>query len=218
MSGLSFDQRACAGHTAPLDTACLSDLRDQMLLFATSRLSDIGLAEDAVQEALMGALRSAQSFTGRAAFRTWVFAILRNKIVDALRHRQRMRNASSLHRTDERDEDRPDIFDLTGCWQTDELPARWGDPEGALHKRQFWSALQVCLDELPAKQARVFIMREVLELDTPEICATVGITTSNLNVMLHRARLRLRECLECRCFMSGHASPVWQDLAMLESR
>ncbi len=214
MNDMALVQDECPSqskHSLWFDAAGLTDLRRQMLLFSTSRISDVGLAEDAVQEALMGALKSAQSFSGRSAFRTWVFAILRNKIVDAQRHKQRMLNASSLHNADDGDADQPDVFDLRGCWQAQEQPGRWGDPEGALHQRQFWSALEACLSKLPAKQARVFMMKEFLELDSDEICATVGITTSNLNVMLHRARLRLRGCLEGRYVVSGRSVPARPD-------
>ncbi len=185
------------------DTAFLSDLRRQMIKFATLQLSNSHLAEDAVQEALVGALKNARSFAGRAALKTWVFAILKNKIADTLRHKQRTVNASSLMREDEENEDFSELFDQRAHWQPDERPASWGNPQESLHQGQFWKVFEVCLEGLPAAQARVFMMKEFIELDTQEICATVGITVTNLNVMLHRARLRLRECLENRWFAQG---------------
>lgn len=185
------------------DTEFLEDLRRQMHKFATLQLSDSHLAEDAVQEALIGALKNAKSFTGRAALKTWVFAILKNKIADVLRQRQRLVDASSLLRENEEEEDFSELFDRNGFWQEDERPAAWGNPQESLHQSQFWTVFEICLEGLPSKQARVFMMREFVELDSHEICATVGISTSNLNVMLHRARLRLRECLENRWFKEG---------------
>jgi RNA polymerase sigma-70 factor (ECF subfamily) len=185
------------------DTTFLSDLRRQMLRFATLQLSNSHLAEDAVQEALVGALKNAGSFAGRAALKTWVFAILKNKIADTLRHKQRTVNASSLVREDEENEDCSELFDQRGHWQRDERPATWGNPQESLHQGQFWKVFEVCLEGLPGAQARVFMMKEFVELDTQEICATVGITVTNLNVLLHRARLRLRECLENRWFDQG---------------
>lgn len=182
------------------DTEFLEGLRRQMHKFATLQLSDSHLAEDAVQEALIGALKNAKSFTGRAALKTWVFAILKNKIADVLRQKQRLVDASSLLRENEEDEDFSELFDQKGFWQADERPASWGNPQESLHQSQFWTVFETCLEGLPGKQARVFMMREFVELDSHEICATVGISTSNLNVMLHRARLRLRECLEKRWF------------------
>jgi len=185
------------------DTKFLESLRQQMLKFATLQLSDAHLAEDAVQEALIGALKNAKSFGGRAALKTWVFAILKNKIADILRQKQRLVNASSLMREGEEDEDFSALFDSKGFWQADERPATWANPEESLREGQFWRVFEACLENLPGNQARVFMMREFVELDSHEICATVGITVSNLNVMLHRARLRLRECLENQWFVEG---------------
>lgn len=192
-----------AGINALTDKAFLDDLRRQMLRFATLQLSNSHAAEDAVQEALVGALKNAKSFAGRAAVKTWVFAILKNKIADTLRQKQRLVEASSLLREDEEDEDFSELFNQKGMWQADEKPATWGNPQDALHQNQFWNVFETCLDGLPGNQARVFMMKEFVELDAGEICNTVGITTSNLNVMLHRARLRLRECLENQWFVNG---------------
>ncbi len=185
------------------DTEFLEGLRRQMHKFATLQLSDTHLAEDAVQEALIGALKNANSFGGRAALKTWVFAILKNKIADILRQKQRMAEASILMHEDEEDEDFSELFDKKGFWQADERPALWGNPEAALRESHFWRVFEACLENLPGHQARVFMMREFIELDSDEICATVGISVSNLNVMLHRSRIRLRECLENQWFVKG---------------
>jgi RNA polymerase sigma-70 factor (TIGR02943 family) len=184
------------------DAGFLEDLRRQMLKFATLQLSDAHLAEDAVQDALVGALRNAQSFRATAALKTWVFAILKNKIADTLRQRERIVYAGSLLPVDD-DTDEPGIpalFDRQGHWHRHERPRDWGDPEAAFHDTEFWRVFTICLDGLPARQARVLMMREYIELDSEEICASVGISHSNLHVTLHRARLRLRECLENHWF------------------
>ncbi|MES2295485.1 MAG: RNA polymerase factor sigma-70 [Pseudomonadota bacterium] len=198
------DPRAGPATASPLtDTEFLTNLRRQMLKFATLQLSDSHLAEDTVQEAMIGALKNAGSFGGRAVLKTWVFAILKNKIADVLRQKQRTVNASSLLREDEEEEDFAALFNARGFWQADERPAAWANPEESLRQGQFWRVFETCLENLPGNQARVFMMREFIELDSHEICATVGITVSNLNVMLHRTRLRLRECLENRWFVKG---------------
>jgi RNA polymerase sigma-70 factor (ECF subfamily) len=178
----------------------LEDLRRQMLRFATLQLGDPQLAEDAVQDALVGALRNAQSFRGASALRTWVFAILKNKIADVLRQRQRLVYAGSLLASTDEDDGEPPVFDQQGHWHMDERPVDWGDPQAALDQADFWRVLTACLDGLPARQARVLMMREMIGLESEAICATVGITRSNLHVTLHRARLRLRECLENHWF------------------
>ncbi|MEQ1743609.1 MAG: sigma-70 family RNA polymerase sigma factor, partial [Candidatus Nitrotoga sp.] len=162
------------------------------------------LAEDAVQEALIGALKNASSFGGRAALKTWIFAILKNKIADTLRYKQRVVNASSLLREEDEDEDFSELlFDRKGHWQQDERPVTWGNPEASLRETHFWRMFEVCLERLPPKQARVFMMREFIELEVDEICVAVDLTISNLHVLLHRSRLRLRECIENKWYLQG---------------
>jgi len=185
----------------------LADLRLQMVKFAALQLSDPHAAEDAVQEALVGALKNERSFGGRAAFKTWVFAILKHKIADALRRRQRIPEALAVSRDDEDGEEMAALFDETGHWRDAEAPENWSasanDPEHALRSSEFWLVFETCLDRLPVKQARVFMMREFVELEVEEICASAEVSLSNVHVLLHRARLRLRECLENRWFAAG---------------
>ncbi len=185
------------------DAAFLGDLRRQMVKFASLQLSDAHLAEDAVQEALIGAMKNSQKFAGRSAFKTWVFAILKNKIADTMRQRHRLVEASQLLHSDEEDDDFQELFDRKGFWQADERPQEWAHPETAMKNTEFWRVFEACLDNLPGQQGRVFMMREFIELETNEICAALDLTVSNVNVMMYRARLRLRECLENRWFLEG---------------
>ena len=185
------------------DATFMAALRTQMIKFAHLHLSDRHLAEDAVQEALAAAWSGAQRFAGRSAIKTWVFAILKNKVADQLRHKQRMVDASSLMKEGEEDA-MSDLFDERGHWLQDSAPKAWHCPEASLEQQQFWAVLDVCLDGMPTAQARVFMMREFMGFETDEICVTVSVTSSNLFVLLHRARLRLRECLGQRWF--AHAA------------
>lgn len=185
------------------DPVFLKELRAQMLKFATLQLRDEGLAEDAVQEALIGALKNAASFNRRAALKTWVFAILKNKLADQLRKNSRMVEASRLLHDDEDEENLDMLFNGKGFWQADERPAAWSEPMASVQDDHFWRVFEVCLNGLPENQARLFMMREFIELESNEICDTLNISTSNLHVMLYRARLRLRECLENRWFNEG---------------
>lgn len=166
-----------------------------MLRFATLQLRDPHLAEDAVQEALLGAFKYADSFTGKAAYKNWVFAILRNKIADIIRKNRHLVTASSLvdHDDGELEEQ---LFNQSGRWHREEMPVRWASPEASFEDERFWAIFEFCLDHLPPNQGRVFMMREFISLDSPEICQELNLTVSNLNVLLYRARLRLRECLE----------------------
>lgn len=177
-------------------------LRQQMLKFAVLQLSNEDLAEDVVQEALLGAAKNAKGFAGRAAFKTWVFAILKNKIADALRKKARNLEDTNLMGSEE-DDNLPNVFEKGGHWKKGEGPESWGDPEAAFKQEQFWTVFETCLNGLPEVQARVFMMREFIGLDSDEICSELALSTSNLHVLLHRARMRLRECLENRWFSGG---------------
>lgn len=183
-----------------LDPAMLGRIRADMLRFARQQLANDDEAEDAVQEALAGALKNAASFRGEAALKTWIIAILKNKIADILRQRQRRPvPASQLQRAD--DEGLlPPVFDQRGMWRDDAHPTRWEDPEADLNSAQFLRQFDACLNRLPPQQGRVFLMREVVELDTREICAELGLTATNVHVILHRARLALRACLQLNWF------------------
>lgn len=203
--------RASASATAPAattvpeglaDAAFVATLRAQMLKFAQLHLGDTHLAEDAVQEALAGAWQGSHRFAGRAAFKTWVFAILKNKVADVLRHKQRMVDASSLLQ-EAQDRTLDDFFDAHGHWLQEARPDAWPSPEDSLSQQQFWAVLEVCLNGMPAAQARVFMLREFMGFDTDEICRTADVTSGHFFVLMHRARLRLRECLSQRWFAQG---------------
>jgi RNA polymerase sigma-70 factor (ECF subfamily) len=166
-------------------------LRPQLLRFARAQLRNDAWAEDAVSETLLAALEKPQSFAGGSQLKTWLVGILKHKVVDQLRRKSR--EATLTHEDDEQDLDEL-LFAADGHWR--EAPKEWGDPEHALRERQFFEVLEACVQHLPGVQGRVFMMREWLELETHEICKELSITSTNLWVMLHRARLRLRDCLQ----------------------
>ncbi len=178
--------------------AALAALRPQLLRFARLQLRSEAQAEDAVQEAMLAALAGAEKFSGAASAKTWVFSILKNKIIDELRRRAREDSETALGIGADDGEDFDDLFDRRGHWS--ERPATWENPEAALESQQFWTVFEACLDGVAAKPGRVFMMREILGLETAEICKELGISTSNCWVLLHRARLGLRECLSRRWF------------------
>ena len=93
------------------------------------------------------------------------------------------------------------LFTRNGHYQ--DPPSDWGDPERAFERREFFEILQLCVDRLPARTGRIFMMREWLELETEEICKELAISTSNAWVLLYRARLRLRECLQLNWFSTA---------------
>ncbi|WP_254215919.1 MULTISPECIES: sigma-70 family RNA polymerase sigma factor [Burkholderia] len=183
---------------ANISRAELAQLRSNMLRFARLQLRDDAAAEDAVQDAMLAAMSKMADFRGNAQLSTWVFAILKNKIIDIMRSRKRF---TSSQEVDEIPADSFDaLFDERDRWQVDERPAFWGDPEATLEQQQFWTVFQVCLDRLPPSTARVFMMREFLELEPEDVAAELAITKSNCGVILHRARMALRVCLQTKWF------------------
>ena len=184
--------------TAPDFATQVEALRPQLMRFAHSQLRNHAWAEDAVSDTLLAALEKPGSFAGQSQLKTWLIGVLKHKVVDQLRRHTR---EATILTTDDGEDLDESLFDSTGHWR--ERPQDWGSPELALGQRQFFEVLQVCCDQLPPVQGRVFMMREWLDLDTEEICKEMQITSTNLWVLLHRARLRLRECLQARWF-KGH--------------
>ncbi len=189
------------------DPALLAALRRDMLRFARLHLRDSALAEDAVQESIEAALVGVGRYAGQASLKTWVFGILRHKIVDLLRRGCHTVPFSSLADADDVDELVEALFRASGHWQAQARPAAWAEPEAALVSKQFWAVFEACLSHLPESVARVFTMREMLELDTAEICTQLAISANNCHVILYRARTRLRECLERNWFVEGEERP-----------
>ena len=160
--------------------------RPYLLRYASLHLRDTHAAEDAVQETLVAALAGEASFGGRSNLRTWLTGILKHKIVDAIR--RMARDPEPVADVTELDA----LFDETGHWG--EPPVAW--PESSLEQKQFFAVLEKCLERLPAKTARVFMMREHMGYETDEICKELTVTPTHCWVLLYRARMALRECLQ----------------------
>jgi RNA polymerase sigma-70 factor (TIGR02943 family) len=194
-----------APHSTPMSdlTALLETLRPQLMRYARLQLRNDAWAEDAVSETLLAALEKPEAFQGRAQPKTWLIGILKHKLVDQVR-----RHARETSLTPEDDSDgasfEDQLFSETGHFR--DAPADWGDPQAVCNQSQFIKVLDACVEKLPNQLGRVFLMREWLELETDEICKELAITPTNLWVMLHRARLRLRECLQLNWF--GQPAPT----------
>ena len=175
----------------------LEAMRPQLVRFAQLQLRNEALAEDAVQDALIAVLEKPERFGGQSSLRTYVTGILKFKIIDNLRAATRERQ---IECADDQSEDEviDSLFVADG--HTREAPLQWGNPDGTLEQKDFFRVLEVCLEKLPAQNARLFMMREWLELETDEICKELAITSANVWVILYRARVRLRECLDLNWF------------------
>jgi RNA polymerase sigma-70 factor (ECF subfamily) len=165
---------------------------DVLFRYALLRLSSPDAAENVVQETFLAALKSQASFSGRSSERTWLVGILKHKIIDQFRKHSRETAVEDIDTvTPEEDE----LFDERGKWKVG--PQLWrASPDAAVETAQLWSVLEACMEALPERLAAVFSLREMDELDTQEICKILQVTPTNVGVMIHRARLRLRGCLE----------------------
>ncbi|TWO71162.1 sigma-70 family RNA polymerase sigma factor [Caenimonas sedimenti] len=181
----------------------LAEHRAYLLRFARLQLRNDAWAEDAVSETLLAALTKPQSFGNRSQLKTWLVGILKHKVIDILRQRQR---EVSLQTEEGEEDDALDALQFKADGHYAVQPADWGNPEQELASRQFFVVLEACTDKLPPAMGRVFLMREWLELSSEDICKELRLTPTNLYVQLHRARTRLRECLELNWFGNKKAS------------
>lgn len=173
-------------------------LRDYLMRFARLQLRNDAWAEDAVSETILAALAKPQAFEARSQLKTWLVGILKHKIIDSIRQRRREVVLNSGSDDDLEDPLEHIAFKTDGHFA--EKPADWGNPEQDLKSRQFMSVLDACAEKLPPVQGRLFLMREWMEMSSEDICKELALTPTNLYVQLHRARLRLRECLELNWF------------------
>lgn len=176
---------------------------DCLFRYAVARLGDEAAAEDIVQETLLSALRSLASYTGKSTERTWLVGILKHKLVD--HYRKRSREVTFDPSDSDLSEFDP-MFERTdeweGHWHDTLSPRIWrASPEAALQQDEFFGVLQNCLSKLPERVANVFTLREMNDIDTGEICEILGLTQSNFWVMMHRARMSLRRCIEVNWFV-----------------
>jgi RNA polymerase sigma-70 factor (TIGR02943 family) len=175
----------------------LAQHQPYLLRFARLQLRNDAWAEDAVSETMLAALSKPQAFDNRSQLKTWLVGILKHKVIDILRQRQR---EVSLEVDDGDGSEELDALMFKADGHFAAMPAQWGNPEQELNSRQFFLVLEACAEKLPPAMARVFLMREWLELPSEDICKELQLTPTNLYVQLHRARLRLRECLELNWF------------------
>jgi len=177
---------------------------DALFRYAYLRLRDRSSAEDLVQETLLAALRA--DFSGQSSERTWLIGILKHKLSDHWRKQHRSAPIEARPNTEDADDVLEKIFDAAANdhWRT--KPTPWRDPEAALEQQEFWRVLSECIAALPSAQGQAFSLCELDGLDGPQACKVLDIAPTNLWVTLHRARLRLRQCLETRWFGREAAS------------
>ncbi len=178
--------------TLPTDPQTWVDRHgDALFRFAMARLGNRDLAEETVQEAFVAALQARDRFAAASSERTWLIAILKRKVVDRIRRAARDKRVIE---TVADDETMAALFER-GYWRS--RPSAWPrDPQATIESREFRKALTRCLALLPEALGHALRLREADQLQTTELCDILSITPTNLATLLHRARARLRRCLD----------------------
>jgi RNA polymerase sigma-70 factor (ECF subfamily) len=176
---------------------------DALFGFAALRVRDRAIAQDLVQETFLAALKAKSSFAGRSSERAWLFGILRNKLTDYYRLQGREVSLADLESSlpEETNAFAADGVGKDG-WLKAASPKAWETPEEAVVSKEFQEVLKGCLSRLPNKIAQVFLLREMDGASSDEICKDLGVSPNNVWVMLHRARMAIRRCLEVHWFDS----------------
>ena len=164
---------------------------DALYSYALNRLRRPHEAEEAVQETLLAALRTREQFQGRCHPLTWLTGILKRKILDRLRAAARAARGTDVH-------DLNAWFNARDKWR--QWPGRWDDPAAAAERSEFWRVVRRCLARLPVGMAEAFTLRVLDNVTSAEVCRELAISSSNLWVLMHRARLQLVRCLELHWF------------------
>lgn len=179
----------------------LDEYGDELFGFAMLRVRDRAIAQDLVQETFLAALKAKESFAGRSTERAWLFGILRNKLVDHYRLQSRETPLLELGASTPEEEG---FFHTSGAgkdgWILKVAPKAWESPDESLMNKEFHIVFQECVSGLPEKVAQVFLRREVDDVPSEEVCKEFDISPNNFWVMLHRARMALRRCLEVHWF------------------
>jgi RNA polymerase sigma-70 factor (ECF subfamily) len=176
----------------------LQEYGDALFRYALMRLHNRAHAEDVVQETLLAAFQARASYSGRASEKTWLTGILKHKIIDFIRKQIRESTVDDINALSDAAADGgiDEQFDARGHWI--HPPQDWGNPVKMLHNHQFIETFERCLGRLKPAHAQIFSLKELAGQSIDEICKDLDITATNCSVMLYRARMGLRRCLEIR--------------------
>jgi len=164
------------------------------------KLSNREIAEDIVQETFIAALKAKETFKNNSSEKTWLTTILNNKIVDYYRKKDVLKNSIEYINETSKSFDEH-FFEDNGHWLDKAAPQEWNNADKDVNRNEFYRILQYCIQKMPPKLVPVFIAKFIDENDPEIICKEYEITSSNYWVMLHRARVLIRSCLEKNWFL-----------------
>ena len=184
------------------DAAAIETHRPYLYRYALLHVRDTDRAEEVVQETLLAAIESAGRYAGRSSVKTWLTGILKHKITDLFRKQARETPVPQAPDGEDDQEFADHYFDQARQEHWISPPTAWADPEQSLEQKRFWEVFERCAAKMPPQLARVFAMRELMGMDTADICKELDISSTNCWVILYRARMSLRECFEINWFGS----------------
>lgn len=168
---------------------------DVLFRYAYARVRETVLAEDLVQETFLAALQNRASFAGQSSERTWLYGILKHRIADQFRQSAgRVSSVGEARQIESVDS----LFSKSGKWK--HAPAEWSNPERSFEQAEFWDAFHRCVSGLPPRLVAALTLRDIDGIQSDEVCKILGVSATNLWTLLHRARTRLRTCLERNWF------------------
>ena len=169
---------------------------DLLYRYTLVRVRDQGVAEEIVQVTFLAALQATHTYAGRSSEKSWLFGILKHKILD---HFREIKKNRTFDLSTDDDQDDPCGYDSMGHWK--KTPKDWRlDPEKSAENQELTEKLVLCLDDLSDKFRQIFVLKEIDGVSSEQICNEFNIKPTNLWVILHRARNQLKNCLEIHWF------------------
>lgn len=182
----------------------VSNYGDYLFSIALMKTGNTEIAEDLVQDTFLSAIKGADSFKGESSEKTWLVKILQNKIIDHYRKKDILKDTSDYLVSTQENFDAhffvPDPHS-EAYWKKDAVPGHWkSDADSGINQTEFHRVLDFCIQKLPSKLLPVFVSKYIDEEDSDKICKEYGISSSNYWVIIHRAKLLMRSCLEKNWF------------------
>lgn len=179
-------------------TEWVNEYADMLYNYALQRIKDTDTAKDLVQDTFLAAWRNIDNYTGEASVKTWLFAILKNKLIDYYRKAASTYTTASIGDKQENDI----FFNDVAHWSKEAYPVEWSvKSDSYLESKEFYAILGKCKKKLKEIQMAVFTLKYLENQDSEEICKTLNITTANYWVLIHRAKLQMRACIEKNWFI-----------------
>ena len=195
------EQQSISNNTIETPEKWVDRYGNYLYRYALYRVYEATVAEDLVQETFLAALQSINNFQHRSTIKTWLTGILKHKIIDHFRKKAKEQPADNIKNNINKLDH---LFDQNGQWKI--KPAQWNaDPQNLYDQKEFIDILHKCLSELPGRQASAFVLREIVGESTKELCKILDISATNSWVLLYRARMYLRRCLEINWFTNENA-------------